>query len=110
MKTTSSQLTFYLDLIQRHLPQVTAKKMFGEYGLYCGTKFFALVCNNQLFLRATDDLQRLIQDDSVRAYSGASNRYFHIPEELIEDEQLLPNVLDARLNFIDPAKKTSKKG
>lgn len=30
---------------------VTAKKMFGEYGLYCDGKLVGLVCNEQLFIK-----------------------------------------------------------
>lgn len=32
---------------------VSAKKMFGEYGLYLDGKLFALVCDEQLFLKPT---------------------------------------------------------
>lgn len=32
---------------------LTAKKMFGEYGLYCGGKMVALVCDDQLFVKPT---------------------------------------------------------
>lgn len=32
---------------------VSAKKMFGEYGLYLDGKLFALVCDDQLFLKPT---------------------------------------------------------
>lgn len=30
-----------------------ARKMFGEYGLYCGGIFFALICDDQLFIKIT---------------------------------------------------------
>lgn len=32
---------------------VTAKKMFGEYGVYCGEKMVALVCDDELFVKPT---------------------------------------------------------
>jgi TfoX/Sxy family transcriptional regulator of competence genes len=32
---------------------VSSKKMFGEYGVYLDGKMFALVCDDQLFLRPT---------------------------------------------------------
>jgi TfoX/Sxy family transcriptional regulator of competence genes len=32
---------------------VTAKKMFGEYGVYCDEKIVALVCDDRLFLKPT---------------------------------------------------------
>ncbi|OHV95948.1 competence protein TfoX [Janthinobacterium lividum] len=33
---------------------VNAKKMFGEYGLYCDGKMFAIVADDQLFIKPTD--------------------------------------------------------
>ena len=33
--------------------EITAKPMFGEYGLYHRGKNFALVCNNTLFVKIT---------------------------------------------------------
>ena len=41
---------------------VTAKKMFGEYGLYCDGKLVGLVCDEQLFVKPTD---------AGRAYLGS---------------------------------------
>ncbi len=32
---------------------ISFKKMFGEYAIYCGRKVVALVCDNQLFVRPT---------------------------------------------------------
>ena len=32
---------------------VRARKMFGEYGIYCGAKFVAVVCDDQLFVKPT---------------------------------------------------------
>lgn len=33
--------------------KVSARKMFGEYALYCNGKVVALVCDDQLFVKAT---------------------------------------------------------
>ena len=32
---------------------VSARKMFGEYGVYCGEKMVALVCEDQLYIKPT---------------------------------------------------------
>jgi len=34
--------------------EITAKPMFGEYGLYYRGKNFALVCDNTLFVKITE--------------------------------------------------------
>ena len=32
---------------------VRSRKMFGEYGLYCDGIFFAVICDDQLFVKVT---------------------------------------------------------
>ncbi|MFA9215778.1 MAG: TfoX/Sxy family protein [Sphingomonadaceae bacterium] len=55
---------------------VSAKRMFGEFGLYCDGKFFAIVADEQLFLKPTaSGLALLGQPDEVPPYPGASNWY-----------------------------------
>ena len=34
--------------------EVPFKKMFGEYGLWGGGKFFGLICDDQLFIKPTE--------------------------------------------------------
>lgn len=106
MTTSQSQLDFLIETIGKH-QEVTAKKMFGEYGLYQSKKFFGMVCDNRLFLKATEDLKQLLTDDSIRPYEGAGQGYYHVPEELIEDEKQLLPLLNASLNFV-PKPKTKK--
>ena len=51
---------------------VTARKMFGEYGLYSQDKMFALVCDDRLFIKPTEGGRALV-DEPVEAspYPGA---------------------------------------
>lgn len=63
---------------------VTYKKMFGEYGLYCDGVFIALVCDDQLFCKVTDEGRTVLQEferEEILAppYEGAK------PIFLIED-------------------------
>lgn len=32
---------------------IRSRKMFGEYGLYCDDVFFAVICDDQLFIKVT---------------------------------------------------------
>lgn len=53
---------------------IAAKRMFGEYGLYCDGRFFALVCDDQLYLKPTAAGREWL-GAAVEAppYPGASN-------------------------------------
>lgn len=56
---------------------VTAKKMFGEYGLYLDGRLFAMVCDDLLFVKTTPGGRDfLAQDGEVKEgppYPGAKN-------------------------------------
>lgn len=41
--------------------QVTYHKMFGDYGVYLDGKMFALVCDDQLFIKITKEGQPLLR-------------------------------------------------
>ena len=34
--------------------EITYRKMFGEYGVYCDGKYFAVVCDNRFLVKITD--------------------------------------------------------
>ena len=62
--------------------EVTAKKMFGEYGLYAEGKFFGLVCDNKCFIKPTAagrDFAKGILEEAP-PYKGAK------PSLLVEDQ------------------------
>jgi TfoX/Sxy family transcriptional regulator of competence genes len=107
MKTTPTQYEYILDQLS-FVKDLKGKKMFGEYGLYSGDKFFALICRNQLFIKATDDLKLLMEDDGMRAYETATDGYWHITDIVIEDKEELQKLVKASLNFTPKPKKPKK--
>lgn len=52
MASQQSTVDFIVDQI-RGAGSVHAKKMFGEYGVYCDGKMVALVCDDQLYVKPT---------------------------------------------------------
>ncbi len=66
MSTSQSTIDFLLDQLAG-LANVHARKMFGEYALYCGEKVVALVCDNQLFVKITPPGKALVGPDTRRA-------------------------------------------
>jgi TfoX/Sxy family transcriptional regulator of competence genes len=65
-------MDFILDQLSA-LPTVRARKMFGEYALYCEEKVVALVCDNQLFVKITPAGKKLVGEryEEGEAYPGA---------------------------------------
>ena len=72
---------------------VTAKKMFGEYALYCEGKLVALVCDDKLFLKTTS-AGRAYLGDVVEAapYPGAKPSFL-VTGETWDDADWLSELL-----------------
>lgn len=34
---------------------ISARKMFGEYGIYCSKKMIAMICDDRLFVKRTEE-------------------------------------------------------
>ena len=88
---------------------ITYKKMFGEYGIYCDGKIFALICNNQFFLKITEAGRQICPDlREAPPYPGAKN-YFLVEE--VEDRELLTRLTAATCAALpEPKPKQKKRG
>ena len=89
--------------------QVSAKKMFGEYGLYWSDKLFALVCDNRLYVKPTA-AGRAFWPAAVEAapYPGAKPSF--LIEEQLEDRQWLATFARLTVEALpEPKPKVSKR-
>lgn len=58
--------------------EVTAKKMFGEYGIFLNGKMTGILADNQLFVKPTEAGRKYIgEPEEAPPYTGAKN-YFLI--------------------------------
>ncbi len=70
---------------------ITYHKMFGEYGLYSGGKIFALICDDQLFIKITEAGRQICPDlEEAPPYEGAKS-YFLIED--IDDRELMTELV-----------------
>ena len=68
--------------------EITAKKMFGEYGIYADGKLFGLICDNKLFIKPTISGRAFIGDvNEAPPYEGAKPSF--LIEEKIENSNWL---------------------
>ena len=100
MATSSNTLVFFVDQLNgAALGVVTAKKMFGEYGLYLDGLMFALACDDRLFLKTKtipDDLVATLFGNRTPAYPGAMGTS-EVAMAVLEDREKLRLVLQATL-------------
>ena len=59
MASAQSTVDFLLDQMAE-AGAVSARKMFGEYGLYCDGKMVGLICDDQLYLKPTAARRALV--------------------------------------------------
>ena len=56
---------------------ITLKKMFGEYGIYCDGKIFGLICDDCFYLKPTDVVRPLLRVLDLRPpYDGAKDHFY----------------------------------
>jgi DNA transformation protein len=72
MSSKQSTVDFILEQIAV-LGNVRARKMFGDYALYCDEKVVGLICDDQLFVKYTDPGKQFAQGRYTEgcAYAGA---------------------------------------
>ena len=46
--------------------EIVAKKMFGDYGIYCNGKIFGLICDDCFYLKPTEAGRKLIRVVDMR--------------------------------------------
>lgn len=87
--------------------EITYKKMFGEYGLYCNGKIFALICDDQLFVKITKEVKELYPELPEKPpYDGAKN-YFLIED--VDDRGFLTGLVTATYNALPEPEPKPKK-
>jgi DNA transformation protein and related proteins len=93
MATKQSTIDYLQDQLAT-VPGVSARKMFGEYALYCQGRVVALVCDDELFVKITDPGQAFVGQyyQEGRAYPGAKPS-MHISGDRIEDREWLGKLI-----------------
>ena len=88
---------------------VSARKMFGEYGIYCDGRMVALICDDQLFVKPTVAGRALLSDvREASPYPGAKP-CFLIDGELWDDADWLASLIRATASEVPlPVKKARK--
>ena len=83
--------------------EITAKKMFGEYGIYANGKLFGLICDNKLFIKPTISGREFIGNVvEASPYEGAKPIF--LIEEKIEDSDWLSELIRISLKELPPPK------
>jgi DNA transformation protein len=90
---------------------VTARPMFGEYGMYCDGKVMAFICDDQLFIKPTPAGRAYLGEvTEAEAYPG-SKPYFLIDGERWDDADWLAGLVrTTAADLPEPKPKKPKAG
>lgn len=80
----------FVDYVAEQLGEtgaIRSRKMFGEYGLYCDDVLFAVICDDQLFVKVTPEGEAAFPDlPKAPPYEGAKESFL---VEDVEDRERL---------------------
>lgn len=75
----------------REVGAIRSRKMFGEYGLFCDGIFFAVICDDQLFVKLTPQGEATVPDlPKAPPYAGAKD---YLLIEDVDDRDLLTTLV-----------------
>jgi TfoX/Sxy family transcriptional regulator of competence genes len=71
--------------------EITFKKMFGDYGIYCDGLIFGLICDDRFYVKPTEAGRAVLQSVEMRPpYNGAKD-YFYIAD--VDDRDYLSKLV-----------------
>ncbi len=87
--------------------EMTYKKMFGDYGIYCNGKIIGVICDNQFFVKKTKAGANILPDcEEAPPYTGAKA---HFVIESFDDHDLMAKFISATYNELPMPKPKKKK-
>ena len=87
--------------------EVSYKKMFGEYAIYCDGKVLGLICDNQIYIKPTSAADKFMPNaDRQPPYNGAKP---HVLLEELDDRNHLAAFISATLAELPVPKPKKKK-
>ncbi|MDF2182961.1 TfoX/Sxy family protein [Neptuniibacter sp. CAU 1671] len=94
MANSQDYIDFLLDQLSG-FRTVRTKRMFGGHGIFAGDLMFALVVNDQLYLKADANLAAVFIDEGCQQFTyqkqgkTAHINYYTAPEETLDDPEMM---------------------
>lgn len=107
MSSKQSTADFLVDQFSQ-AGEITAKRMFGEFGIYLRGKLFALVCDDQLFVKMTDEGKRFLGNHQEGSPYPGAKPAFLIPGERWDDADFLAELARITADALPEPKKPRK--
>lgn len=94
MATSARTVAYFLEQAQA-AGTMSARKMFGEYGIYCDGRFIAVICDDQLFLKPSEAARALLPAVAEASPYPGARPHLLLPADLWEDADQMAALLRA---------------
>src|SRR5690348_16613938 len=115
-KKNSEFWQYVMEDVLSGIPGVTSKAMFGGYGIYKNGTIFAIIAEGTLYFKADErteaDFKKYGSGPFIYEMPNGkemSMSYWMLPEDIMEDREVLPDWVDKAVAASKRAKKTKKK-
>ena len=88
--------------------EIVARKMFGDYGIYCNGKIFGLVSDNGFYIKPTEAARPLLKSEVMRPPYEGAKPYYYIEE--VDDHEYLANLVRVTCAVLPEPKPKVPKG
>lgn len=90
MPVSKTYRTFVIEQLNRAVPPIRARSMFGGVGLYSSDVFFALISQDVLYVRVAEADRAAFESLGMPPFRpfdehGPVMSYYQLPEEVLED-------------------------
>ncbi len=96
MKAENRFVTYITEDVLGHIPQISARAMFGGYGIYQDGLIFAIIAEDQLYFKVDDsnraEYEALGSHPFVYSqgnHKKATMSYWLVPESVLEDKEAI---------------------
>ena len=113
MPVTPSFRSFVLEQLGRCVAGIRARSMFGGVGIYGGELFFGLIDDDVLYFKVDETNRPDFEARGMgpfRPYGehGEVMQYYQVPEDLLEDSELLGQWAERAITVARRAKKSRR--
>ena len=86
--------------------EITTRKMFGDYAIYCNGKIFGLISDNGFYIKPTEAGRQLLRSHDLRPPYEGAKPYFFIED--IDDNEYLAHLVKATCTELPEPKPKQK--
>ncbi len=93
MATNKSFADYIVYDVFAHIPGISAKAMFGGFGLYKNGKIFGIITEDEVYFKVTDENKKDYEKINSKpfTYSKSTGKtyqmsYWLVPEDILEDK------------------------